>query len=489
MRDCCSLVRVVATMALAVLGMGLGAQAAQAQTSSSPPLSELLPDLILRGITLPPPTIPELSHEAHFSPIDANELNNPAVGIVTNFNKAMIAQLSTFPLGSSSGGFTYTFDASVGTFRRASNSFGPAFAERATTIGRRKLNAGITFQHTPYRTFEGERLSDGSIKFYLRHQECCSPGSGGAGGGGGGGGGGGTGPTVQPNGTRLSPPFEGDLIEAALSLKATTDTVAFSGNYGLTDRWDVAIAVPVVRVRLEASVRATILRLSTPENPLTHTFEAGNPQADQRTFLDGGTATGLGDVLVRTKYRFLSFAGGGLAAAVDVRLPTGDQEELLGAGTQVKGFLVASGGTERFAPHVNIGYTSTNGDVGKSGLLAELGGTSPLPDELNYVMGTEFVPHPKLTLIGDVVGRTLRRAGRLELISKAFQYNDETSVQTATFDEFEPRAGNLTLVLGAVGVKFNPTGALLLSANVLFPLTEAGLRSRLTTVVGLDFAF
>jgi hypothetical protein len=294
---------------------------------------------------------------------------------------------------------------------------------------------------------------------------------------------------VQPNGTRLSPPFEGDLIEAALSLKATTDTVAFFGNYGLTDRWDVAVAVPVVRVKLEASVRATIIRLATAGSPLTHTFEAGNPLATQKTLPGGGTATGLGDVLLRTKYRFLSFPGGGLAAAVDVRLPTGDQEQLLGAGTQVKGALVASGGTGRFSPHINIGYTAVNGEVGGSGLLAELGGTAPLPDEINYAMGMEFVAHPRITIVGDVVGRTLRDAGRLELVSKAFEYQGATAVQTMNFDEFDPRGGSLNLVLGTVGVKFNPTGALLFSANVLFPLSDAGLRSRLTTVVGLDFAF
>ena len=485
MRPCRSLVPVVICLALTVLAV----PAAQAQTSGPPRLSELLPDLILRGITLPRAAGSELSHEAHFSPADSSELNNPAVGIVTNFNKSMIAQLSTFPLGSSSGGFTYAFDESLGTFRRASNSFGPAFAERATTIGRRKLTAGITYQHTPYRTFEGQRLDDGSIKFYLRHQECCSPGPGGGGGGGGSGGGSGSGPTVQPNGTRLSPPFEGDLIETALSLKATTDTVAFFGNYGLTNQWDLAIAVPVVRVDLEASIRATIIRLATAATPLTHTFEPGNAQATEKTYAGGGTAAGLGDILVRTKYRFLSFAGGGVAAAVDLRLPTGDQEQLLGAGTQLKGSLVASGGTERFAPHVNIGYTLVDGEVGTSGLLAELGGTAPIPDEVNYAVGMEFVAHPRVTVIGDVVGRTLRQAGRLGLTSKTFEYQGATSVQSARFDEFEPRAGSLTLVLGAVGVKFNPTGALLVSANVLFPLSDGGLRSRLTTVVGLDFAF
>ena len=43
----------------------------------------------------------------------------------------MATQFSTFPLGSSTGGLTYVFDESVGTFRRGSGSFGPLFAERA----------------------------------------------------------------------------------------------------------------------------------------------------------------------------------------------------------------------------------------------------------------------------------------------------------------------------------------------------------------------
>ena len=56
------------------------------------------------------PGVPEgFSHEAHFSPIEGNELDNPAVGVVRNFNKLMMVQLSTFPLGSPAGGFTYTF--------------------------------------------------------------------------------------------------------------------------------------------------------------------------------------------------------------------------------------------------------------------------------------------------------------------------------------------------------------------------------------------
>jgi Putative MetA-pathway of phenol degradation len=482
--------RVVILIALLLAAAG---SASAQQTTAAPKLEDLLPDLILRGITLPRPTTAnELSHEAHFSPVDANELNNPAVAVVGNFNKLMIGQLSTFPVGSSAGGFTYTFDESLGTFRRASSSFGPSFAERAITIGRRRLSAGITYQHTPYQRFEGQNLDDGSIKFYLRHQECCSPGSGSSGGGGGGGGaggGGGQGPTTNPNGTRLSPAFEGDLIEAALSLKATTDTVAMFGNYGLTDRWDVALVVPIVHVDLDATVNATIQRLATATSPLTHTFEAGNPNATQKSFHESGSATGLGDILLRTKYRLLTLPGGGIAAAVDVRLPSGDVDSLLGAGAQTKVLFIASGGGQWFAPHVNFGYSFSKGEVGSNGFLAQFGGSESLPDEINYAIGSEVIVNPKLTVNADVVGRTLRNSGRLDVMTKTFEYQGLTAVQTAQFSEFEARSGNMNLALGALGFKFNPVGDILVSGNVLFPLTQAGLRSRLTTVIGLDYAF
>jgi hypothetical protein len=466
----------------------LVASPASAQTNGSS-LSELLPSLILQDITLPEPAIDGVSHHAHFSPIESHELSNPAVAIVRSFNRLMRVQLSSFPLASSAGGFTYTFDETLGTLRRGTSSFGPAFAERALTIGRRKLGGGVTYQHTRFDRFEGQDLDSGSIKFYLRHEDCCTaPGAGGGGGGGGGGRGGG--PIPEPNGTRLNPAFESDLIEAALSLEATTDTVAFWANYGVTDRWDVGLAVPIVRVALDARVQATILRLATAGEPLLHSFEFGNTAATQETFEQRGTASGLGDVLLRTKYHVAQFAGGGLAGAVDVRLPTGDEHDLLGSGgTQVNVLLIASGARGRFAEHVNIGYTAARGDTSDIGMLAGLAADAPLPDEVRYAAGLEFAAAPRLTLIGEVVGRVLRDAGRLEMTAKSFDFQGSGGVQTARFDEFDPRSGHLNLLYGSVGAKFNPYGDLLFGGSVLFPLTDAGLRTGLTTVVALDYAF
>ena len=471
------------------------------------PLSELLPDLILRDIALVPNTA-NPPHEAHFAPL-TNDPANPVIPIVESFNAQLATQFSTFPLGTSSGGLTYVFDESVGTFRRSSASFGPMFAERAVTIGRRKLNAGVNYQRSSYDTFEGKDLDNGSIKFYLRHQDCChfdNPAAG-------------TGFSRTPlNGTdTLNPPFKGDLVETALSLKARTQTTAAFINYGLTDRWDIGVAVPFVSVHLDASVLARIIRLVTQPPPNAnlsptdvqgalnvHTFELNNPNAT-KTFQRSGDATGLGDIVLRTKYHFLRASAGGLAVAVDLRTPTGDKKNLLGAGgAQAKVLLLASDERGRFGQHVNIGYTIATGTV--AGTPAGFAATDT-PDEVNYTGGMDFVANPRLTLMGDLVGRTLRGAGRLSAVTKQFLYNEPTALligatpgpgcggfvgftcRTASFDEFAPKPGNLTLLLGAVGAKWNVRGNALLTGSVLFPLTDAGLRSRVTTVVGLDYAF
>ena len=49
--------------------------------------------------------------------------------------------------------------------------------------------------------------------------------------------------------------------------------------------------------------------------------------------------------------------------------------------------------------------------------------------------------------------------------------------------------GNLNVLLGALGGKFNVSQNLLLSGNVLFPLANNGLKDHLTVAFGLDYAF
>ena len=109
---------------------------------------------------------------------------------------------------------------------------------------------------------------------------------------------------------------------------------------------------------MDASIRARIERLATAANPDTHKFDGENP--DERTFTSSGSATGIGDIVVRAKYNFLRAWGGGLAAAVDVRTPTGDESNLLGTGgVQTKVYGIASVAFGKLSPHINAGYTAS----------------------------------------------------------------------------------------------------------------------------------
>jgi hypothetical protein len=177
---------------------------------------------------------------------------------------------------------------------------------------------------------------------------------------------------------------------------------------------------------------------------------------------------------------------------VEFRLPTGNEDDLLGGSSQVKFLMVESSGGDRFTHHFNLGY-AFSGSVEPTASTTPLVGTGDFPDELSYAAGVEFVVQPRVTVIGDIVGRTLRDVGRLSLANKTFQFqpggNPPPPVSSAQFEEFEPRPGNLNLIYGTAGVKINPTGNLLFSASVLFPLTDAGLKSRLTTIIGMDYAF
>ena len=199
-----------------------------------------------------------------------------AVATAVGVNLGLSSQFATFPLGSSSGGFVWDFDESAGTYNRKSESFGPSFAERAMTIGRNRFSLAFNYQHTTYDKFEGQSLDSGDLHFYLPHTDCCG---------------------TRDNLQNL--PFEGDVIDAAISLKAKSDTFTMFATYGVTNKWDVAVAIPFSKLSLDMRLDADILRLSTAANPTIHMFQDGTSHASYETT---GSASGVGDMVLRTKY-------------------------------------------------------------------------------------------------------------------------------------------------------------------------------------------
>lgn len=405
------------------------------------PLSELLVNQIQAEIRLEPPPPGFQSHEAHFIP-GINQQLAPYL-----FNQQLVAQLATFPTGTPSGGFSFSFDPATGAFQRATNSFGPSFADRALTNGRGKFTVGANFQYSKYTSFEGKDLQNGDVKFYLTHQDI--PGN-------------------------LF--FEGDLVEAALRLDLSSSTSTIFANYGVTNAFDVAVSLPIVHVKMDSTIDAKILRLATGTTPI-HSFAGGS---DTASYSASGSATGIGDILVRGKYRFLSAQGGGLAAGVDLRLPTGDEQDLLGTGAFGATFqLIGSTSSGAFAPHFNVSYAAS----GHSDVVN-------IANEFAYKVGTEIVAAPAVTLNADFLGRTLIDAGRLGLTGVTHNYMNQAGVPgSITLNEYVARDGALNISSLAVGGKFNVAGNLLITANALIALSNSSVTARVTPVVGFDYTF
>ena len=417
-------------------------------------LRDLLTDFLREGITLAPPTVGP-SHEAHFIGDDS-----PQFLAVQQFSSQIATQLSSFPLASSSGGFVYRFDPTLGVLTRVTDSFGPIYAERADTIGKGRFNLGVNYSHFTFDEINNLSLREGDVRLVFTHED------------------------VNHDGSHLSLFVEGDVITAALRLKIETNIAAFVFDYGILDNLDVGFAIPIVSVDLEAQTDAVIDRLATGEAaPDTHRFINGE---STETFSQSGSASGLGDVVLRTKWRFLSDSKTGLALALDARLPSGDELDLLGTGaTQLKAFVVGSGHFGWFNPHLNAGYTWS------------LGGTDDLDvaDEINYTAGFDVSVGPRFTFVFDVIGRTFLDAQTVRVEDTVFTANttpdpaDPPNIVSAVLPRLVTETGNINQILGSVGVKINPFGNFLLTLNGLFPLNSEGLQDGFTPLIGIDYSF
>jgi hypothetical protein len=417
--------------------------------SSSPTLAELLQNLYgPHGLIVDSESVlPDGStHSAHFNGAFQSEFRQ--------INLALVRQLGALPIPSPASGFTYTFDNSTGTFVRSTQSFGPILADRAETIGRGKLAFGYSLQQFSFKTFDGLRLSH--IPAAFTHDE------------------------FELGGGRA------DVITAQNAIAASVTQSTFSLTYGPSDRFDLSLGVPLVRTALRVSSDTTIHRIGTESNTAIHFFydpTKRDTYGQERRFVAQGAAAGIGDLIVRGKGTAFKTARAGIAVGVEARLPTGDQENLLGSGSLgVKVFEAVSMTYGRIAPHVNVGY-QWNGSTVLAGDVAT-GVTADLPDELSYVVGADLALERRLSMAFELLGRYSTDAPRLA--TRTFTVPGEPS---ESFSDITFRPGSLHAVSGALGLRANVAGTVLVTFNVQFKLNEAGVRTKVTPLVGLEYGF
>ncbi len=366
------------------------------------------------------------------------------------FNTALAGQLTSLPIPSPASGFTYTLDLSTGLMQRSTQSFGPLQTERAETIGKNNLSFGFNYQHFRFNSLEGMSLSDFSTTY--RHED------------------------FQLGGGRT------DVITSDNSVDASIGEFVAFLTYGFTDSLDVSVAVPIVRTSLSMVSNATIVRIGT-KDPSIHYFEdpaVPGGYGTHHQFSSAGSASGLGDVIVRIKEHAIRRERLGMSAALDVRTPTGDALNLLGSGAfGVKPSLIASAVYGRVSPHVNVAYQWN----GKSLLAGDLKSQkAELPKQLFYATGLDVGVSPKLSLAFDFLGQRVFNSPRLG--QSTFVGADGN-----IYPDFQLRRGSFDVNSGSLGLKTNVAKRLLVNFNLLVRLNHAGLHETPSPMIGIEYTY
>jgi len=338
-----------------------------------------------------------------------------AAATSVTISRALEANLATLPVTSSSGAFVYRLNPELGTVERATQSFGPFFTERALSAGKHQASFGLTLQQLHFTSLDGRNLRDGSLV------------------------------TTANQFTDEAAPFDVDRL--TLNIDASVATLY--ANVGVTDRLDVSVVAPFVALTLDGT------RVNTYRG---RTFTQASASA---------RAVGLADLVVRTKYTLFTEDAAGIAAMVDLRLPTGRQEDLLGAGSaSVKFSAIGSLEEGRMSAHINTGIS--------------VGG---LAREFTYGGALALAASGRLSVVGELLGRWIDSPGNIVPVTAPNPLL--SGVDTI---RLMPDASGLHVLTVVPGVKWNLTETWVLAANVTIPLTTGGLTAPLTPFIGLDYS-
>ena len=382
------------------------------------------------------------SHSGHFNGGFESEF--------AQFGIALTSQLVSLPQPAPAAGFTYQFDPALGVFNRTTNNFGPIMSERAETIGARRLSAGFATQRLEFDLIEGLDLSHIPAVFSHDNAELLGG--------------------------------REDVITTVNSVEASFTRSTLFLTYGVTNHFDVSVAIPWVTADMVVTSDATIRRIGT-RIPEIHFFRSlEDTIGDRRIFTAFGNASGVGDINLRAKATLSRTARHGFALGIDLRLPSGEELDLLGTGAPgAQPYAAWSASFGPFSPHVNAGYQWNGSSVLGGGPGS--GESRDLPDVVRYSAGASIELHPRVTLAADVIGRWVIDSPRLS--SQTFHALDGVS----TFPDIAFRKDSLNELSAATGVKVNIVNRLLVTGNLLFRLNSVGLVDKVSPLVGLEYAF
>jgi hypothetical protein len=339
-----------------------------------------------------------------------------AAATADTITRALLVNLASVPIATSSSGFVYRLDPELGTMGRASESFGTFFIERALTSGKGRVSFGASANTAGYDRLDGLNLRDGTLI------------------------------TTANQFQDEAAPFDTD----ALTLKVRTSTLTLFGTVGVTDHFEVGAAVPLVQLHLEGS--------------------RVNDYRGQSVLQASGSAdaSGLADMAVRAKYALVSGPGGGFAVAGELRLPTGNETNLLGAGRAAVR-LMAIGSAE----HAHVGVHG-NASIVRGGVSDEVDGGGALTVAVSQ----------RVTATGEVLFRRLSDLHEMTAITVP-----HTTIAGVNTLRLVPGTKDTTLSSLVSGVKWNVYSTMVITGQVLWRMGNGGLTAPATPTIAVDYLF
>jgi hypothetical protein len=309
-----------------------------------------------------------------------------------------------------------------------SRILGAIFTELPETLGKRRFYVGATYQSFTFGVIDGTSLKHIPIVLYY-------------------------------------PPLQ-VYTESSDRVDVRVGQYTIVAAAGLTERTDVSVTIPFERVSMAASVRGT-------------EYGPGGATASVSERVPGA-ADGLSDVVFGLKRLLVDGTKMQLAAGLDYRIPSGDELNFLGSGTQGLRPYLALMSEHKLSPHLNVGYQWNGASILNP---SSAGGKQTLPTDFFFNGGVSYKVNPRWMLTADVLGRTFFHEPRLSapMAIAIPGVGNAMSVQ--------PYFGGLTTADLSMGFKARMISHLAVTGDVTVKLNSGGLHATAVPLGGLSYSF
>jgi hypothetical protein len=381
------------------------------------------------------------------SPFQGGAVADTITPVITQ----LAAEATDFPVPPTTPGYIFTYNPETKEFERSTGSLGPVFLERVETVGEHHFAFGVSYLYGNVDSFDGKSFAQG---FSSR--------------------------------VGLVAGFpDGSINEGGVTLdkfELPTSRINFAATYGVTDNLDVGLLLPLVVTQLDVRGRSYIGPAST-SGPTTEQAAVFGPSMG---FDD--SSVGVGDLLVRAKYRFGYLADFGFAGGFTLRCPTGNDENFHGLGDwTVQPALIVSRVFGLNDIHANLGMEFNAADSTLTRARYGIGATLGI-EQLRWlaflvdILGSSGLDNQTFTQTVSFP-QGISPIGFVSPFVTSQHRNADGSVSvTSTI----PRTDQVNI---AVGFKFALWGNALGYLNALVPLTHQGLQADVVPAAGVEYSF